>query len=59
MGIAEKLANAKKTNWLAEGMTEAEVKTTIELAKISARIERGRIDMGKTQQESADYTIHQ
>ena len=55
MGITEKLANAKKTNWIAEGMTDAEVKTTIELAKISARIERCRIDMGMTQQEFADY----
>ena len=55
MGIAEKLANAKKTNWVSEGFSEAEVKTMIELAKISARIERCRIDMQMTQKEFADY----
>jgi len=55
MGIASKIANAKKTNWLSEGLTEAEVKTTVELAKIPARIERCRLDMGMTQQEFAEY----
>ena len=33
MGIAEKLANAKKTNWISEGLSESEVKTIVELAK--------------------------
>ena len=55
MGIAEKLASAKKTNWVSEGFSEAEVKTMVELAKISARIERCRIEMGMTQQEFAEY----
>ncbi len=55
MGIAEKIAGAKKSNWPAEGLTEAEVKSAIDLAKISARIERCRLDMGMTQQEFADY----
>lgn len=55
MGIAEKLAGAKKTNWVSEGFSEAEVKTIVELAKISARIERCRIEMGMTQQEFAEY----
>ncbi len=55
MGIAEKLVNAKKTDWISEGFSEAEVKTMIELAKISARIERCRIDMQMTQKEFADY----
>lgn len=55
MGIAEKLANAKNTNWLSEGLSEAEVKTMVELAKISARIERYRIEMGLTQREFAEY----
>lgn len=55
MGIAEKIAGAKKTDWITEGLTEAEVKTAIELAKISARIERCRLDMGMTQQEFAEY----
>lgn len=55
MGITEKIANAKKTNWIAEGISEAEVKTTIELAKISAKIEKCRLDLGMTQKEFADY----
>ncbi len=55
MGIAEKIAGAKKSNWLTEGLTEAEIKSAINLAKISARIERCRLDMGMTQQEFADY----
>ena len=55
MGIAEKLASAKKTSWVSEGFSEAEVKTMVELAKISAQIERCRIEMGLTQQEFAEY----
>jgi transcriptional regulator with XRE-family HTH domain len=55
MGITEKLATAKQTKWVSEGLSEADVKTTVELAKISARIERCRIDMGMTQKEFADY----
>lgn len=55
MSIAEKLANAKKTNWISEGFSESEMKTMIELAKISASIERCRIDMHMTQKEFAEY----
>jgi transcriptional regulator with XRE-family HTH domain len=55
MGIADKIANAKKTNWITEGMAEADVKTTVELAKISAKIERCRLEKGMTQKEFADY----
>lgn len=55
MGISEKLAKAKNADWISEGFSEAEVKTMVELAKISARIERCRIDMGMTQQEFAEY----
>lgn len=55
MGIAEKLASAKKTEWISEGFSDAEAKTIVELAKISARIERCRIEMGMTQQEFAEY----
>lgn len=40
MGIAEKIANAKKSNWVSEGISKSEVKTIVELAKISAQIER-------------------
>jgi len=55
MGISEKIARAKKTDWLTEGMSESEVKSLVELAKISARIERCRLDMGMTQMEFAQY----
>ena len=55
MGIADKIVNAKNTNWVSEGISEAEVKTIVELAKISAKIERCRIDIGMTQKEFADY----
>ena len=54
-GIAEKLAGAKKTNWVSEGFSDAEIKSIVELAKISARIERCRLEMGMTQQEFAEY----
>ena len=55
MGIAEKIANAKKSNWVSEGISKSEVKTIVELAKISAQIERCRLDMGMTQQKFAEY----
>ena len=52
---AEKIANAKKSNWVSEGISKSEVKTIVELAKISAQIERCRLDMGMTQQKFAEY----
>lgn len=55
MGLTEKLAGARKTNWLTEDFSEAEVKTVVELAKISATIERRRLEMGMTQKQFADY----
>ena len=55
MGITEKLSGAKRTSWIMEGISEAEVKTIVDLAKISARIERYRIELGMTQQEFAEY----
>lgn len=55
MGVMEKVTNAKKTNWILEGISEAEVKTTIELARISAKIERCRLDLGMTQMEFAKF----
>ena len=55
MGLMEKVANAKKTNWVSEGLSEAEIKTAVELAKISAKIERRRLELGMTQIEFAKY----
>ncbi len=55
MGAMEKIANAKKTNWVSEGISEAEIKTIVELAKISAKIEKSRLDLGMTQIEFARF----
>ena len=55
MKISEKIAIAKETNWVSEGLTEAEVKTSVELARISAKIERCRLELGMTQKEFADF----
>ena len=55
MGILEKIANAKEENWISEGFSNSEVKSIIEIAKISARIEQKRNEMGMTQQEFAEY----
>jgi transcriptional regulator with XRE-family HTH domain len=51
----DKITNAKSTSWVTEGLSETEIKTTVELAKISARIEKRRLDMGMTQKEFANY----
>ena len=55
MGIREKMASAKKSNWITQGIPEAEVKSIVQLAKISAQIERCRLDMEMTQEEFAKY----
>lgn len=55
MGIMEKIADAKKTTWVSKGISEAEVKTLVELARISAKIERSRLDLGMTQVEFAEF----
>ncbi len=55
MGIMEKVLSAHKTTWISDGISDAETKTTIELAKISAKIERCRLDLGMTQNEFAEY----
>ena len=36
MGIAEKIYNAKKTNWLSEGLSEEEIKEIMDDAKAKA-----------------------
>ena len=55
MSITEKIANAKETTWVTEALSEAEVKSTVELAIISARIEECRQNMNMTQKEFAEY----
>ena len=37
MGIEEKLANAKKTRWLAEGFTDEEIEQIIKEARENAK----------------------
>ena len=55
MSITEKIARAKETTWVTESLSEAEIKSTIELAKISAKIEKCRQEMNMTQKEFAEY----
>lgn len=55
MGIMEKIANAKKTSWVADGLTEVEVKSIIELSRISAQIEKCRLELDMTQKEFANH----
>ena len=55
MGIKEKIARAKKVSWVADGLPNSEVKSAIELAKISARIEMARLENDMTQKEFAEY----
>ena len=55
MGLNEKIKQAKKSEWLTKGINDTELRSLIELAQISAKIERRRIEMGMTQKEFADY----
>lgn len=55
MGLKEKLAEAKKATWITDGLSENEIKSTVELAKISAKIESKRSDLHMTQEEFARY----
>ena len=55
MNVLDRISDNREASWLTEGLSDAEVKTTVELAKISARIELCRIEMGMTQQEFAKY----
>lgn len=51
--LAEKLKNAETTNWLAEKLTESEIKRIRELAIIAAKIEMKRNELGMNQKEFA------
>ena len=55
MGLQEKKANAKKSDWITQGFTDDDIKTLVELAQISATIERRRIELGMTQVQFADF----
>ncbi len=55
MSMRDKVLEAQTTDWLTEGLSKAEVKSIIELAKISARLEMKRLDLGMTQKEFAQF----
>jgi len=55
MSISKKLNEAKTTNWITEGLLQNDVKSIMELAKISAKLEMKRIDLGMTQKEFANF----
>ena len=61
MSIYDKISNAQETTWLTDGIAEAEAKSIIELAKISAKIVLGtrikkiRKELHLTQKEFAAY----
>lgn len=55
MGVDEKIANVKKTDWVVRGMPETHVKAVVEQAKISAKIEKCRLDRAMTRHEFAVY----
>ena len=38
--LKEKIANAKETNWVSEGIPKIEVIAIVKLARLSARIRR-------------------
>ena len=55
MSMKEKLLNAQLSDWLTAGYSKSEVKSISELAKISARLEMKRLDLGMTQKEFAVF----
>lgn len=55
MSLKDKIASAKKTTWVTDGLEQQEIKTIVELARISAKIELARLDRGMTQKEFADF----
>lgn len=49
MGIKEKIAKAKESTWLSEGLSKHEIKSIVELAQISVKITKKRLEMNMTQ----------
>ena len=50
-GNFKKTYICQKTKWASKGFSDAEVKTIVELAKISVQIEQCQLDKGMTQKE--------
>lgn len=55
MEIEEKIAKAKPTSWVVDDMSKTDIKSTVALARISATIERKRLDKEMTQKEFAAF----
>lgn len=55
MEIEEKIAKGKPTKWVVDGLSRTEIKSTVELARVSAMIERKRHDKEMTQKEFAAF----
>ena len=55
MDIEEKIARAKPISWVVDNMSKTDIKSTVALARISATIERKRLDKEMTQKEFADF----
>jgi len=54
MKFEKKIKIAKTTNWLSEGLENADIKKIKELALISSKIEMKRIDLEMSQKQFAD-----
>ena len=55
MDVEEKIARAKPNSWVVDNMSKTDIKSTVALARISATIERKRLDKEMTQKEFADF----
>lgn len=55
MGLKDKLANAKTTNWLTKDVSDLELKQIRDLALISSAIEIRRKDLGMNQKQFASF----
>ena len=53
--IRQNIKRTGKQHGFTDGIAEAEAKSIIELAKISAKIERRRLELNMTQKEFAAY----
>ena len=47
MGITEKIAHAKKTKWVTEGLSDDEIKIIVESAKKSAQDSKSKFSIEK------------
>ena len=55
MGLKDKLANAKTTEWLTKDVSDLELKQIRDLSLISAAIELRRKDLGMNQKQFASF----